>query len=78
MSEEVISVRGARVHNLKTSASIIPLNKLTVVTGVSGSGKIQLAFDTFMRKGNGVTSKASRLTPGSFSNAWTSPMWTRS
>ncbi|HEY6327704.1 MAG TPA: excinuclease ABC subunit A, partial [Blastocatellia bacterium] len=51
MSEEVIAVRGARVHNLKNLNVDIPLGKLTVVTGVSGSGKSSLAFDTIYAEG---------------------------
>src|SRR5437588_7311504 len=49
--EEMIEVRGARVHNLKNVSVSIPLNKLTVVTGVSGSGKSSLAFDTLYAEG---------------------------
>ncbi|MGI8639811.1 MAG: excinuclease ABC subunit UvrA [Pyrinomonadaceae bacterium] len=49
--EEVIEVRGARVHNLKNISFSLPLNKLTVVTGVSGSGKSSLAFDTIYAEG---------------------------
>jgi excinuclease ABC subunit A len=49
--EESIEVRGARVHNLKNISFRLPLNKLTVVTGVSGSGKSSLAFDTIYAEG---------------------------
>ena len=49
--EETIEVRGARVHNLKNISFHLPLEKLTVVTGVSGSGKSSLAFDTIYAEG---------------------------
>jgi len=48
---ESIVVRGARVHNLKNIDFEIPHNQLTVVTGVSGSGKSSLAFDTIYAEG---------------------------
>src|SRR5207253_2254511 len=51
MSTETIIVRGARVHNLKNIDFEIPHNSLTVVTGVSGSGKSSLAFDTIYAEG---------------------------
>ncbi len=51
MTEEAITVRGARVNNLKNVSFSIPLNQLTVVTGVSGSGKTSLAFDTLYAEG---------------------------
>jgi excinuclease ABC subunit A len=51
MSTESIIVRGARVHNLKNIDFEVPHNTLTVVTGVSGSGKSSLAFDTIYAEG---------------------------
>jgi excinuclease ABC subunit A len=50
-AEAAIQVRGARVHNLKNLDFEIPHNTLTVVTGVSGSGKSSLAFDTIYAEG---------------------------
>ncbi len=49
--QEVIRVRGARVHNLQNITVDIPHNAITVVTGVSGSGKSSLAFDTIYAEG---------------------------
>ena len=46
-----IIVEGARVHNLKNVDVTIPRNKLTVITGLSGSGKSSLAFDTIYAEG---------------------------
>ena len=43
---QYIEVLGARVHNLKNIDVVIPRNALTVITGLSGSGKSSLAFDT--------------------------------
>jgi len=51
MSQEAIEVRGARVNNLKNISFSIPINLMTVVTGVSGSGKSSLAFDTIYAEG---------------------------
>ena len=45
-NSDVIKIRGARVHNLKNIDVDIPKNKLVVITGLSGSGKSSLAFDT--------------------------------
>ena len=49
--DEFINIRGARVHNLKNISVSIPHNQITVVTGVSGSGKSSLAFDTIYAEG---------------------------
>ncbi len=51
MPQEKIVVRGAREHNLKNITVEIPRNKLVVVTGISGSGKSSLAFDTLYAEG---------------------------
>ena len=51
IEEESISVYGARVHNLKNVDISIPRNKLVVFTGLSGSGKSSLAFDTIYAEG---------------------------
>ncbi len=51
VEEELISVSGARVHNLKNIDLAIPRNRLTVITGLSGSGKSSLAFDTLYAEG---------------------------
>src|ERR1041385_4903516 len=51
MPDEAIQVRGARGNNLKNISFSIPINQITVVTGVSGSGKSSLAFDTIYAEG---------------------------
>src|SRR5499427_2320347 len=51
MRPQPIRIRGARTHNLKNVSADIPLGRLTVVTGVSGSGKSSLAFDTLYAEG---------------------------
>src|ERR1700747_1077012 len=49
--KEQIEITGARVHNLKNISLNIPRNKLVVITGLSGSGKSALAFDTIYAEG---------------------------
>jgi excinuclease ABC subunit A len=51
MAEEALFIRGAREHNLKNIDVTIPRDKLTVITGLSGSGKSSLAFDTIYAEG---------------------------
>ena len=51
ITEDVIEVFGAREHNLKNIDIVIPKNKLVVITGISGSGKSSLAFDTIYSEG---------------------------
>ncbi len=52
MAKENIVIKGARVHNLKNIDLVIPRDKLVVFTGLSGSGKSSLAFDTIFAEGN--------------------------
>src|SRR3989304_697339 len=51
MPEDAIVVKGARVHNLKNIDVEIPRDRLVVITGLSGSGKSSLAFDTIYAEG---------------------------
>src|SRR6185503_5955929 len=51
MSTDALIVRGAREHNLRDIDVEIPRGRLTVVTGLSGSGKSSLAFDTIFAEG---------------------------
>ncbi|MFP4522507.1 MAG: excinuclease ABC subunit UvrA [Fibrobacterota bacterium] len=51
MESDIIRIKGAREHNLKNISAEIPRGKLTVITGLSGSGKSSLAFDTLYAEG---------------------------
>ncbi len=51
MKDKQIEIKGARVHNLKNIDVLIPQKKITVITGLSGSGKSSLAFDTLYAEG---------------------------
>src|SRR5574337_1521914 len=51
MNNNVIAIRGAREHNLKGINVNIPRDQITVITGISGSGKSSLAFDTIYAEG---------------------------
>ena len=51
MANDFIEIKGGREHNLKNIDVKIPKNQLTVVTGLSGSGKSSLAFDTIYAEG---------------------------
>ena len=60
-----IIIKGARVHNLKNIDVEIPRNQLVVITGLSGSGKSSLAFDTLYAEGQRRYVESPRLTPAS-------------
>jgi excinuclease ABC subunit A len=51
MPQEQLVVRGAREHNLKNITVAMPRDRLVVITGLSGSGKSSLAFDTIYAEG---------------------------
>src|SRR6185369_16035065 len=51
MTDEALIIRGAREHNLRNIDVSIPRDRLTVITGLSGSGKSSLAFDTIYAEG---------------------------
>lgn len=51
MESKQLSVYGARAHNLQNIDLHLPLNKLIVITGLSGSGKSSIAFDTIYAEG---------------------------
>ncbi|MDP3996062.1 MAG: hypothetical protein Q8P74_02335, partial [bacterium] len=51
MIGDFIKIKGARIHNLKNIDVNIPKNKIVVITGISGSGKSSLAFDTLYAEG---------------------------
>ena len=65
MSENnYISIKGARVNNLKNIDVNIPRNKLVVITGLSGSGKSSLAFDTLYAEGQRRSGRSFMVKPG--------------
>ena len=72
--QEFLIVKGARQHNLKNITVEIPRNKMVVITGLSGSGKSSLAFDTIYAEGQ----RRYVESPASFWDRWTSRMWTTS
>ena len=74
MTSKFISIRGAREHNLKNISLDLPREKLVVITGLSGSGKSSLAFDTIYAEGQRrYVEVRSRPTPASSSNMTQKP-----
>src|SRR5216117_1123429 len=77
-SDKLIRVRGAKEHNLKNIDVEIPRDRLVVVTGLSGSGKSSLAFDTIYAEGQRRYVESSPPTRASSSSRWRSPTATPS
>ena len=75
--QDKIVIHGARAHNLKNIDVEIPRDKLVVVTGLSGSGKSSLAFDTLYAEGQRrYVEELIGLMPGSSWEIWKNQMWT--
>ena len=84
--QDKIVIHGARAHNLKNIDVEIPRDKLVVVTGLSGSGKSSLAFDTLLslkhktnptrQQNNAATWRAYRPMPGNSWEIWKNQMST--
>ena len=70
MALSKLVVRGARQHNLKNINLEIPRNTLTVITGLSGSGKSSLAFDTIYAEGQKTTTRSPRSTVGTITEIY--------
>jgi len=66
MADPFIRIRGARTHNLKNIDLDLPRDSLIVITGLSGSGKSSLAFDTLFAEGSGAMSNHCHPMPASF------------
>ena len=78
METRNIVIKGARVHNLKGVDLELPRNELICFTGVSGSGKSSLAFDTIYAEGQRRYVESLSAYARQFLERWKSPMWTRS
>ena len=70
-----IVVKGAKEHNLKNVSLEIPKDKLVVITGLSGSGKSSLAFDTIYAEGQRRYVESLSSYADNFSTKWKNPMW---
>ena len=73
MKKDVIRIRGAKEHNLKNVDLQIPRNEFVVLTGLSGSGKSSLAFDTIYAEGRGDIWSLCPPMQDSFSDRWKKP-----
>lgn len=72
-----VEVYGARVHNLKNIDVSFPRNKLVVITGLSGSGKSSLAFDTIYAEGQRRYMETFSAYSRQFLGGWNGPMLIR-
>ena len=77
-SSNQIIVKGARQHNLKNINISIPRNKLVVITGLSGSGKSSLAFDTIYAEGQRRYVESLSAYARQFLGLMENPIWTPS
>lgn len=73
--KKYIKIRGAAEHNLKKVDVDIPRNQFVVLTGLSGSGKSSLAFDTIYAEGQRRYMESLYLMQDSFSDKWKNRMW---
>lgn len=76
MSNDALIIRGAREHNLRNVSLTVPRNKLVVFTGLSGSGKSSLAFDTIYAEGQRRYVESLSSYARQFLGQWRSRMWT--
>ncbi len=77
LPREYIKIRGANEHNLKGINVDIPRNAFVVLTGLSGSGKSSLAFDTIYAEGQRRYMESCPPMQDSFWGRWKSRMWRR-
>jgi alpha-D-ribose 1-methylphosphonate 5-triphosphate synthase subunit PhnL len=77
MTQTEITITGAREHNLKNVSLSLPKNKLIVFTGLSGSGKSSLAFDTLYAEGQRRYVESLSSYARQFLGVMHNPMWTK-
>lgn len=77
MANENIVIKGARAHNLKNIDVTIPRDRFVVLTGLSGSGKSSLAFDTIYAEGQRRYVESLSAYARQFWDKWRNQMWIR-